>query len=448
MSSLSKSAMYTFLTQIPTQLFGIIAGVFITRMLGPEGRGLYAIFYADVSLFTTVLGFSINTAITHFKAKDVFAETKLLSVSLLFSLITVLLSLIIVFVWMNMPFADLLFPVESITSGYILLFIIFIILEQVNTVYSSLFQGARRFDVVNKVLFFNSIFNLVLFGSAFVLHQYGIIEAQIEFVLIIAGLVLFMNALQWHRHFGKTFVYSFNLRLKWESEIKPFFSFMGLGHLSNIINFLNYRLVLWVMVYYLDNGQIGVFALGAGLAQMLNFISNPLNQVLMPFLSAEKEVNRLSLFKRFARVHFTVILFLGIVAMFLAGPLIPLIYGVEFEESATIFYFIFFGVLLSSQSRYIASYFISEDKLLLNLLATLFGFLLTFGFSILLVKNFGINGAAIAQTITYTGIFLFVYIAMLRFTKHKLLNIFIVTRSDIDYVRKKFGKSTKKDRPT
>ena len=445
MSSFSKSAIYTFLTQIPTQLFGIIVGVFITRMLGSEGRGLYAIFYADVSLFTTVLGFSINTAITHFKAKDVFSEKKLISVSLLFSFITVFLSLIILFIWLNLPFSHLLFPVESITPGYILLFIMFIVLEQVNTVYSSLFQGARRFDVVNKVLFFNSVFNLVLFGCVFVLHQYGIIDVGIEFVLTIAAIVLFMNGLQWHRHFGKTFVYSFNLRLKWESEIKPFFSFMGLGHLSLIINFFNYRLVLWVMVYYLDNAQIGVFALGAGLAQMLNFISNPLNQVLMPFLSAEKDGNRLSLFKRFARFHFTVILCLGIVAMFLAGPLIPLIYGIEFEKSATIFYLIFFGVLLSSQSRYIASYFISEDKLILNLLATLFGFLLTFGFSIVLVKNFGINGAAIAQTITYSGIFLFVYIAMLRFTKHKMLNIFILTRSDIDYIRNRFAKSIKKN---
>ncbi|HIP31151.1 MAG TPA: hypothetical protein EYG86_00170, partial [Crocinitomicaceae bacterium] len=68
MNSFSKSAVYTFLTQIPTQLFGIISGIFITRMLGPEGKGIYAIFYADISLFITILGFSINTAIIHYLA--------------------------------------------------------------------------------------------------------------------------------------------------------------------------------------------------------------------------------------------------------------------------------------------------------------------------------------------------------------------------------------------
>ena len=54
-NGLSKSIQYTIFTQIPTQIFGIIAGIFITRLLGPEGRGVYAIFYADVALFSTLL---------------------------------------------------------------------------------------------------------------------------------------------------------------------------------------------------------------------------------------------------------------------------------------------------------------------------------------------------------------------------------------------------------
>jgi O-antigen/teichoic acid export membrane protein len=432
-----KSASYTVLTQIPTQILGIISGVFITRMLGPEGRGLYAIFYADIALFSTILGFSINTAITHFKAKETFSEKTLLSVSVLFSLVTVALSLLLLTIWINLPFSDVLFPSEHLTPAYILLFILFIVLGQINTVYAALFQGALRFDVVNKVSLFNSVFNLLLFGMAFLAHNMAWINIGIEEILGLAALILLLNFFQWHRHYNKSFSYKMNLRLKWKSEIQPFFAFMGLGHLSNVINFFNYRLVLWVMAYYLDNGQIGIFSLGAGLAQLINFISNPLAQVLMPFLSAESDEQRLGLFSKFARIHFTLVLGLGLIGILIAVPLIPVVYGAEFKDSGKVFYLIMTGVLFSTQTKQVAGFFISSDKIKLNLYATIVGFTLTFGFNIWLVRDYGIYGAAVAQSITYLGIFLFVYAAMLKFTQFQVKNIFIINRSDINYARKR-----------
>jgi len=445
MSNLSKSTVYTILTQIPTQILGIIAGVFITRILGPEGRGLYAIFYADIALFSTVLGFSISTAITHFRAKEVFTEQTLLSISLLFSLVTIFLSLIVLFIWLNLPFADVLFPAEHITPSYILLFILFVVLGQINTVYSAIFQGSRRFDVVNKVLFFNSIFNLAIFGVAFVAHNYSSFELGLEETLFLAALILVLNGFQWHRHYKKNFKYQLTFNLKWKNDIKPFFAFMGLSHLSGIVNFLNYRLVLWVMAYYLDNGKIGVFSLGVGLAQLLNFISNPLAQVLMPYLSSESDENKVQIFTKFARVHFTLVLFLGLLGIFIAAPLIPLVYGEEFSESSTVFYLIMTGVLFATQTKQIAMFFISVDKMMLNLIATLIGLVLTFGFNIWFIRDYGIYGAAVAQSITYVGIFLFVYIAMLNFTKFRIKNIFIINRSDIQYARQRFKQKAKRD---
>lgn len=438
MSSLAKSSIYTLLTQFPTQILGILSGVFITRMLGPEGRGLYAIFYADIALFSTILGFSINTAITHFKAKETFSEKTLLSVSVLFSLVTVFLSLGVLFIWLNLPFSDLLFPSEHLTLNYLILFILFITLGQINVVYSALFQGIKRFDVVNKVVLNNSIINIILFSSAFYLHYKEILLFSLDMILFLSAFVLLANSFQWHRHFSKHFKYSISMRLKWKKEIKPFFNFMGLGHLSNIINFLNYRLVLWIIAYYLDNAQIGIFTLGAGLSQLLNFISNPLAQVLMPFLSAENVKERKIMFLKFSRIHFTIVLLLGIFAAFVAVPFIPIVYGNEFKESGVVFYLILTGVIFSAQTKQLANFFISSDKISWNLYATIFGFVLTFGFNIWLVRDYGIYGAAIAQSITYLGIFAFVYFAFLKLNKSKFLNIFIMKYSDWAMLKQKF----------
>ena len=122
MKSISKSAIYTILTQIPAQIFGVIAGVFITRILGPEGRGVYALFFADISLLSTILGFSVGTAITFYIANKKIAREKTIGISLLFSLVTILLSFIVLLIWLNLPIAQVFIPEEHINVSFILIF--------------------------------------------------------------------------------------------------------------------------------------------------------------------------------------------------------------------------------------------------------------------------------------------------------------------------------------
>ena len=444
MSSFSKSATLTFLTQIPTQLFGIVSGIFITRLLGPEGKGVYAIFYADISLFITILGLSINTAIVYYMASKKISLKKLTALSLLFSLITIFLSIISMLIWSSSSISELLFPLNYNSWMYVIWFLMFLIISQINTIYSSFLQGARRFDIVNKVALLNSVFNLVIFGLLFFIHQYSKIEITMITILGFGLLVILFNAIHWHYNFSKLFGYKLDFNLSWKNEIKPFFNYMGLGHLSIVINFFNYRLVLWVLVYYLDNSQVGIFSVAVGLSQLFTFISTPLTQVLMPFLSAESENRKQELFVRFARVHFTIILVLALISVLVTPFLIPILYGESFSESIYAFQILVLGTVLSCQTKIIASYFASRDLMKLNLYATIIGFLLTFYFNFYLISKHGIYGASLAQTITYTGIFLFLYVAMITFTKNHTLNIFIITNGDLSYIKNKISGRKKK----
>jgi len=442
MSSLSKSIFTTLLSQIFTQFFGIIAGVFITRLLGAEGRGVYALFYADVALFNTILGFSINTAIIHYSAKKELSESKILSISVFFVFLTVLSSMLILLISFLLSFSEFLFPSTHVSFIYLIWFILFLLVTQVNVVYSSIFQGAKMFDVVNKVSIVNSILNVIIFLFLFILNYLDFLDVSLLVILLFALLILFINTFQWHFHYKKSFKYNFDFNLKWKRDIKPFFSFTGLGHLSNVINFFNYRFVLWVLAYYLDNISIGIFSLGAGLTQMLSFLSVPLSQVLMPFMSAEKDETRIKMFTSFARLHFSIISIISLIGIILVPFLIPVVYGKEFTKSVVVFSVIIWGVVISSQSRLIASYFISIGKIKINLIATIFGFLITFMLNVYLVKIHGIVGAAFSQVLTYFGIFVFVYIVLLREIGLTNFNIFIINKSDLNYAKRRIKEKT------
>lgn len=441
MSSFGKSSAYTFLAQIPTQLFGIIAGIFITRILGPEGRGLYAIFHADIALFSTLLGFSISTAIIQFRASEKFSEGRILGMSFLFTVISIVLSVIVLFLWLLTPYSDLLLPNELLYFNLIGIFVVFLALTQITTVYSALLQGARRFDLVNRILLLNSVFNLASYGLLYYFYWIGY-AINLEHILINGVIILSINWLQWHLAYKKIRMEAIIWSNNWQEQIKPFLKFSGIGHLSNVINFFNYRLVLWIIAVYLDNYQLGLFALASGLTQLLGFISNPLSQVLMPFLSSSSEVERKQLFIRFSRLHFLLLILLCAIAVVVAPLFIPLLYGQEFEASIFPFWILLIGAILSGQTKIFASLLIANDQIKYNLYATIVGFLLTFTSNFILVRWYGIEGAAWAQSITYTGIFLAVYIAIIKFTKVKTVNLFIPNKSELNYAWKRLRRKS------
>ena len=440
--NIKKSIFYTFISQIPTQIFGIISGIFITRILGASGRGLYAIMYADVSLFNTIFSFSIATAIIYFISSNKISLSKIFTISIFFSFISIILSVIVLLGWLMLPLNNFLFPIQCINWKYIAWFILILILTQVNTIYSSFFQGIQNFKVVNLVSLSNSILNLIIYGVAFFFYHYKYFYIDLYVILLIGLVVLVLNTLQWHSFYTRYFSYEITLKINWEQDIKPFFSYTGIGHLSNVINFFNYRLVLWILAYYLTELEVGIFSLASGLTQMLTFFTNPLSQVLLPFLSSNTNEDRKTVFIRFARVHFTLIFIMAIVGACIAPFLIPILYGIEFNDSVLPFEILIFGILFSCQTKIIAGFLFADNKVTLNLWATIFGFALTLFFNYYLIKHFGITGASWSSFITYVGIFIFVYGATIIKVNLSSVNLFFITGNDLKYARDKFKRKS------
>lgn len=81
MSSLSKNILQTLFVQIPNIFLGLIAGIFITRLLGPEGKGIYAIFHANIEVLILIFSFGLNMGLVYFIANKKIAIRKILGIS-------------------------------------------------------------------------------------------------------------------------------------------------------------------------------------------------------------------------------------------------------------------------------------------------------------------------------------------------------------------------------
>ena len=71
--SISSNIFQTFVVQIPNYILGIAAGIFITRQLGPEGKGVYAFFIANMQLLVMFFGFNITGGLKYFVANKKMA---------------------------------------------------------------------------------------------------------------------------------------------------------------------------------------------------------------------------------------------------------------------------------------------------------------------------------------------------------------------------------------
>ena len=430
MKSISKSAIYTILTQIPAQIFGIIAGIFITRILGPEGRGVYALFFADISLLSTILGFSIGTAISFYVANKKIAREKTIGISLLFSVVTIVLSFLLLAIWLNLPISDLLIPNENLTSTFILIFCCFIVINHIDILYAAFFQGEKRFGIVNRVLLVNSFLNFGLYGGLFILYYFDLYTIGINEVLLTALVVMLLNAFHWNYHFRKYYTYTFSFKLNWKNDIQPFIRFMGLDHLANTVTFFNNRLVLWIIAFYMSSESVGLFALAFGITQLLTMLSNPLSQVLFPVIWADDAKKHLKTYILFCRAHFSILLVISIVGIIVTPFILPIVYGVAFSSSILPLQIMFIPAIFSCQTKIFTGILFAENKVKIYLFSALAGLVVTLALNFTLIPSFGIEGAAIATSLSFITTFIVVYLAMAINIKLPSNNLFFLTKND------------------
>ncbi|MCO5261121.1 MAG: oligosaccharide flippase family protein [Crocinitomicaceae bacterium] len=438
--NITRSTFLTILAQLPAHLLGIIAGIFITRILGPEDKGLYTIYFTNINLFISLFGFTVTNSIIYFIGSKKLSEDSLRTIILIIITSTVALTGATLFFWLNSSFIDLFLPNSEVTISLILLFISIILIIQINASFTAYFQGLRHFKVVNQILILNSAYNLILFSGAYFLNYYNYYSIGLLEVVFISFLVLILNTIHWVVYYLRQPTASLKFKLKIKDDFIEFIQYTGLNHFVNMLFFLNQRLILWIIALYLDNWHIGIFSLGTGLAQLIYYFSNPIALILESFLSADIHGDRIKIFSIFSRIQFSIVLIVCFIAVLISPKVLPLIYGNDFSDSVTILNIVVFGILMSCQSMIVTSLFLALNKLKYNVISSILGVVVTLISAPILIKQYGINGAAYSQLITYISIFIVQFL----FVKIKIktaINLFIVTKSDIAFVKKQLNKN-------
>jgi len=436
-NNISKSVALTVLSHVPAHLFGLLAGIFITRTLGAEGKGLYTLYQTNLSLFCTLFGFSIINSIVYYVANKRLSTERLISIIGTLVISTILLSSVALFVWINTEMKVFFLPVDKINLDVILLFLGYIFISQTIAAFTAYFQGKRNFKLVNQMVLISSFYSLLFYGLVYWMSKkYEIVIGLREILFVGLGIHLIVT-LHWLYHFLK---YE-KLKINWsfQEDFRDFFRFTGLNHLSSVIDFFNHKLVIWIVVFYLDNWELGIYSLAVGLSQLILMFMHPLTLILESFLGGEEKKYQGAIFSRFSRIHFFIIVITCIIFWFLCPYLIPLAYGVEFESSVVVLRYLVPGIILAAHVNVFMSYFLVTNSLQVKIKVALIGIIATIVFTPYFFTTYRMNGAVAVYTISN-----FVMLALLFIYLRKDLNVdrnlLFITRDDINFIKNQLFK--------
>ena len=239
---------------------------------------------------------------------------------------------------------------------------------------------------------------LPAFGIAYLLGLRGALLLVV--VLIVADVVV--AGAGWARLMRQVHGRGMRMAGRPDRELaRSIVSFGLLGQVGGLVNLLNLRLDFLVLGSIAGPAPLGVYAVASKFAELVKlpalavtWVSYPRIARLGPEESAKMVRRQLPWLGALGIVG-------AVVLALAAGPLLPALYGQEFVDSIVPAAIIAVGLVASPAGGLASGYLLGTRRPGTNSVLQTVGLLATLGLDLLLIRSFGVIGAAVASAIAY-----------------------------------------------
>ena len=175
------------------------------------------------------------------------------------------------------------------------------------------------------------------------------------------------------------------------------------AHMSTILAFLNYRLDMFLVAFYVGSFAVGLYGIAVAAAEGIWLLSQALSAVVFP-RSAELKSNeslRTQLTTIVSRWVFVTSALAAAALACACGWFLPFVFGETFRGSVFAFRLLLPGVVIGSMSRVLSNDIAARGHPEVNMYIGFLTLLVNAVCNCLLIPLLGIEGAAIATSIAY-----------------------------------------------
>lgn len=393
---LLSDGLLTYATELTSALLNLGTSILIARLLGPSGRGIYAIFILIPMTLQQFGIFGLPQGVVHYMAKDPLGRARRAA---------------------NMGAAALLVGIPyALAAHWLFTSGVLEELQHSNDLILALVVGCV------PALLFNS------FAQGFVLglddlvkrNLLRIVELAVYFVCVVVFVVVRGEGVEgamkaWAAGVLSTsllaavYLWPHALGARFKPDLARLLkdlSFGVRGFLANVAFFLLYRLNLYLVSHFLDSTAVGHYSVAAALLMMMAILPQAIDQAFLPKVTARyassggKEemtplVSRLSL------------VISGVCALGMAvgaWPLVWVLYGAEYLPAVRALLVLLPAVTVLCGMAVLSSALQARGLPQWNSVGAVIGFVANGVLGLIFIPLWGIMGAAFASSIGY-GLF-------------------------------------------
>ncbi len=386
---LSKAA-GTYLSQIILAGLSLVSSIVVARLLGPAGRGEYAV-AAAIGMTGVQLGnLGLPASNTYCLGRDrtllsgLHANAIVLSFAAGGSASAVVACVVL--------FRSALAPVHGVLLPLALFWIPFGLAYLLS---QNLLVGLHEMRAFNLIELGNKVLALFLIGCLFALH--GVTAARI-FGVTFAALLLSLSL-----SFAR-------LRRLASDRLAPslalFRQGIGLGLRAHVVCFLGFLLLrvdLLMVKYLLGPEQAGYYSIAANIADYILLLPTSLALILFPRLSAMSEIQRQwRITSSTAWGAAALLLPLTAVCALLARPVVQAAFGKAYLPSVTPFLLLLPGVFCLGLETVVVQFLNRVGLPLRVVVAWLTACIINFAINLWAIPRHGLSGASVASSVCYS----------------------------------------------
>lgn len=374
--------LYTFVVQALYVALAFAVGLLTARLLGPTGKGIYAMPFVQSGLIVTVFGGLTSTTsyylLNEGAGRSVLRALSLATVLLVLagSVAVFLVALISHALWAA-PAAIASLPAAATIAavrGYV--------------------TGIKRVRYVGNI-------SLALVVVTFALTAAGLFLIQRSpMVAIVAWVVAYavVGAIAW----AAMLIHARNLEPGKRVNFRRFFVMALKGGATSLVSLLNYRADLYIVAIMLSTRDLGLYSVATSAPQALLFPAQVAATVTSPHIGGLDRRAAAMMAAQCSRHSMMISIVVCALVFAFAPAIIGFFYGQAFLPMVPALRILLLGVVVLSLAGPISSYYTlklakPEVPLVLAGISAALCIALTF----VLIPLFGIVGAACASTIAY-----------------------------------------------
>ena len=370
-------------------VFGV--SVLLARALGPDGRGVYAVFLLSASITQALLSLGLGVSAVYFLGKNAASLPRLVANVQQVTIASAIVSgLLVLLAWPTI--GDRL--LDEGAPYWVFAFAVPLFLSY--NVLTAVLQGQSRFLAMNAVVLAQPLVLFCLLAAGMGAGDAGTRAALLFWCAATAGATALALVLLGPAALRLRELVTFDL-----PSMREQVQFGMKGQIGNVVQLLNYRLDQYIVLLFVSAAGVGVYAVSVTMSQSIWLLANAVAAVLAPRLtaSAPSEAARVTplVCRNTLLMSAVAALGLGVVSPWL----LPALFGGDFDAAVAPLLWLLPGTVALAGSKVLTSYVFSQGQVFTNSMITLASLAVTLVADFALIPAFGVTGAAIASSIAY-----------------------------------------------